>query len=239
MKIGFLIIGTHKYSEYAMNIAKKLHTYVKIPNASIHCFIFTNRPYIREDKNDTIINIHHTPWPLPTLLRYHVFQQFQEYWEDMDYVYYIDADMDINTTIGSDILPSQNEELVATLHPGFFNKPHQYYTYDDNPHSNAFIDISHLVNNNYSPIYVAGGFNGGKTEQYKEMINTIVNWINKDLSNHYIARWHDESYLNKFINCFEYKTKILSPSYCYPEGSNIPFEPKIIALNKNHAEIRQ
>jgi histo-blood group ABO system transferase len=37
----------------------------------------------------------------------------------------------------------------------------------------------------------------------------------------------------------------LTPSYCYPESVklnptswNIPFEPKILALEKNHAEVR-
>jgi hypothetical protein len=33
-------------------------------------------------------------------------------------------------------------------------------------------------------------------------------------------------------------TKILNPSYCYGESMNIPFERKLIALDKNHSEIR-
>jgi histo-blood group ABO system transferase len=38
----------------------------------------------------------------------------------------------------------------------------------------------------------------------------------------------------------------LNPSYCFPEaayynqsGWNVPFEPKILALEKNHSEVRQ
>jgi len=33
-------------------------------------------------------------------------------------------------------------------------------------------------------------------------------------------------------------TKILSPSYCYGESMNIPFERRLIALDKNHSEVR-
>lgn len=250
MKIGFLIIGTNKYADYAMSIARQLHAYVQIPNAQIHCFIFTNRSYLKENKNDTILHIHHTPWPLPTLLRYHVFQQNYEYWADMDYVFYIDADMAIKQKIGPEILGT----LTATQHPGFFNKSVEHFTYDNNPTSMAYIDkrprlayevlgegTNIYLNEKNMSYYFAGGFNGGTTKAYKEMIDTIVNWINQDLSRHYIALWHDESYLNKYLNTIFNKDhlNILDPSYCFPENSDIAFSPIIVALNKNHEEMRK
>jgi histo-blood group ABO system transferase len=34
-------------------------------------------------------------------------------------------------------------------------------------------------------------------------------------------------------------TIILSPSYCYGELMNIPFEKKLLSLDKNNVEIRQ
>jgi len=30
----------------------------------------------------------------------------------------------------------------------------------------------------------------------------------------------------------------LSPSYCYPESWSLPFDKKLLALNKNHNQIR-
>jgi hypothetical protein len=33
-------------------------------------------------------------------------------------------------------------------------------------------------------------------------------------------------------------TKILDPSYCYPESWNIPFNKKLLALDKNHSDVR-
>ena len=65
----------------------------------------------------------------------------------------------------------------------------------------------------------------------------LQNNIDKDLIKEYIAIWHDESHLNRyFINN---PPKKLSPSYCYPESWNLPFERKILALDKNHSELRK
>jgi len=33
--------------------------------------------------------------------------------------------------------------------------------------------------------------------------------------------------------------KFLDPSYCYPESWNLPYEKKLLALDKNHQEIRR
>ena len=69
------------------------------------------------------------------------------------------------------------------------------------------------------------------------MAECIKKNIDIDLNNNIIAVWHDESHLNRYF--IDNKPEIeLSPSYCYPENWNLPFEKKLIALDKNHNEIR-
>lgn len=228
MNIGFLIIGTNKYIDFAEQVSRQLSEKVQIEGSNITRFIFTNRAGLPQDSGEKRLHINHTPWPLPTLLRYHIFNQYYEYLDEMDYLYYIDADMRIDGVLDKSILG----DLVGTLHPGFYNKSPYYYTFDDNPKSQAYIERTG------GERYFAGGFNGGTTKQFMLMSNTISKWIDADLKQHYIALWHDESYLNRYFNKEKSPTLILSPTYCYPEEVNLPFERRITALKKSHENFR-
>jgi histo-blood group ABO system transferase len=86
--------------------------------------------------------------------------------------------------------------------------------------------------------YYAGGFNGGR--RYLKMAKTIRSWVDEDERKGIIAKWHDESHMNRYL--YENPpTVILSPAYCFPEApwaSSLPFPRKLVALDKNHAEMR-
>jgi histo-blood group ABO system transferase len=85
--------------------------------------------------------------------------------------------------------------------------------------------------------YFAGGFNGGSSIEFLKMCDKISTNIEKDLQNGYIAIWHDESHLNRYF-LDNPPTKILDPGYCYPESWGLPFSKKLLALDKNHEEMR-
>ena len=73
------------------------------------------------------------------------------------------------------------------------------------------------------------------------MSETIVANIEKDFENDLIAVWHDESHMNRYL-IDNPPTLSLTPSYCFAEeqmkNPQYPYEPKIIALKKNHDELR-
>ena len=108
-------------------------------------------------------------------------------------------------------------------------------SFDRNPKSLAYVPFDQKTVS-----YYAGGFNGGKTESFMEMAEVIANNVNKDLEKGVVALWHDESHMNRYL-IDNPPALQLTPTYCYAEefyGTDYPYEPKIIALKKNHNELR-
>ena len=73
------------------------------------------------------------------------------------------------------------------------------------------------------------------------MAEVLADRVTKDLENDVIALWHDESQMNRYL-IDNPPTLSLTPSYCFAEeqmhNSDYPYEPKIIALKKDHDELR-
>ena len=171
-----------------------------------------------------------------TLGRYKIFDDNSSELSKMDYLYYCDVDMKFVSVTEDEVL----SERVATLHPGFYqNVSLSNAALEKNQNSLAYLPPNTIQN------YFAGGFNGGTSYEFLKMSSEISKNIELDLSLHnIIAVWHDESHMNKYFFTNP-PTKILPPSYCYPDnigathGVRLPFEPILIALTKNHNEYRK
>jgi len=228
-KIGLLVIATGKYISFVGPLwesAKKF--FMTDTPHKVTMFVFTDMP---EVPIETIrIEQEALKWPGPTLMRYHIFSKHEKLLEQQDYLYYSDADMRFEGKVGEEILG----ELVATKHPGFWNQPYSVFSqsYEKRTNSQAYMPPG------YGKEYYAGGFNGGRAKRFLQMSKEIKGWIDIDLKNGIIACWHDESHLNKYMTG-NGPSIVLSPSYCYQEGTNLPFEKKLVALNKNHEELRK
>ena len=108
-------------------------------------------------------------------------------------------------------------------------------SFDRNSKSLAFVPYGEKARS-----YYAGGFNGGKTEVFMDMAKTISFRVDKDLEAGIVAQWHDESHMNRYMIDHP-PSRPLSYEYCYPEpelGRHPNDNPKIIALLKNHGELR-
>ena len=125
-----------------------------------------------------------------------------------------------------DVVKLKEEGLLFVQHPGFYNKWKFKYTYERNKKSRAYMP---LLAGKY---YVCGGVNGGRSENFLQMCEELNRRIDEDEKNGIIAIWHDESHINRY--CYEQKnSKILNPSYCYPEDWNIPFKPVLMVRDKS------
>lgn len=223
-KIGLLIIATNKYTTFIEPLIKSADDNF-LNNQEVTYFIFTDKPLeLISKRNINYINVEHKDWPWMTLGRYKIFSDSHDELSKMDYLYYCDADMRFVGVVGDEIL----SDLVATQHPGYYGTKG---TPETNPASLACVYPYEDMQ------YFAGGFNGGKSEDFLKMSKILSNNIDIDYSNGIIAIWHDESHMNRYF-IDNKPTKILNPSYCYGESMNIPFERKLIALDKNHSEIR-
>lgn len=242
MKIGILYICTGNYIVFWKDFYKSVEKNFLLDSEK-HFFIWSDSSLIQEmEEMDSNIHFFYQKaeeWPYPTLRRFEYFLTQEAKIMEMDYLVFMNGNLLVNKPVlEEDILPIDDEELFVTIHPGFYNKRPWRYAYEHNRKSLAYIKWGKGKN------YYAGGFNGGKTENYLKMIRLLSDNINTDLSKGIIARWHDESHLNRYVNDYdENRIRILSPAYLYPEGWDLPFEKKIIVRDKaklgGHEYLRQ
>src|SRR3990167_7698243 len=141
-------------------------------------------------------------WPMPTLMRYHLFLQQEEYLkENFDYIFYIDVDMRITDWIGEEIL---GEGLTAAQHPMYALRRNYMPPYEPNEKSTAYIPrpgrlIEEDGKKKFETLYYAGGFQGGKTEDFIKAMKVMRENVDKDFGNNYIAIWNDESHWNRYL----------------------------------------
>lgn len=229
MKVGLIVIATNKYINFAQPLYKSMQKYfLNEPDIEHEMFLVTNQPVF---KGPEVIEQEHEPWPAMTLKRYEIIIKNSNYFNNMDYLYYCDADMLFIDKVGKEILA----ESVGTIHPGYWNVDKRNFPYETNPLSTAYI------NANEGSHYFIGSFQGGKTATFLNMSETLRENIKKDLTNNIIAIWHDESHLNRYF--IDHPPELqLSPSYSFPEedwARNLPFPKILLALRKDHAEMRQ
>ena len=230
MKILILTIATNKY----IQVVERLYDNIEenfLNGHDIQGLLFTEHDVETSD-NIKVSQIEHEDWPMPTLKRYNYFIKEKEFISQFDYCYYFDVDMGIVGKVGDEILG----DLVATMHPYQSFYPKEQRTYDRNPQSHAYVPQG-----KEGELYYAGGFNGGSTEKFLEMSKVIAERVTDDLQRGVIALWHDESQLNRYL-IDNPPTLSLTPSYCFAEeqmqNPDYPYEAKIIALKKDHDELR-
>lgn len=220
--IGLLIMATGKYVNFVPPLVESAEKYF-CTDHDITYFVFTDGTLPPHDRIVTVYQPR-LGWPYDTMMRNQVYASHADLLESQDYLFAVDADMLFVDTMGDEILG----ERVATQHPGFVGARGSYET---NPLSTAYIPESE------GKQYFAGGFFGGSSEEFIKLVTTISNNIQTDLEKNLIAVWHDESHWNRY--CIDNEpTVILNPSYCYPESWNMPYPKKLLALDKNHSEMR-
>lgn len=236
--IGVIVIGTNKYKDLAKNTINSIKQYfLKFENVTI--YLFTDDVNYFNDCGFNVIkvNIKHLQWPYITLLRYKIINEHIRLFKNEDYLFYIDADMKIVDYINDEIL----EDTVTLLHPYYYKKTKQQFTYERNPISEAYIS------ENEGKHYYQACFFGGTTKKFLDVSLKLDYMTFMDLFKYnYIPVWYDESYFNKYFYLNEPKMK-LDPSYGTPDIFKYShelnylnrFTPKIITISKNNDSLRE
>ena len=122
-------------------------------------------------------------------------------------------------------LPTEKEALTGLEWHTYRNKPLRKYHYERRKNSQAYIPY------NSGEHYYQGGLIGGESKAYIELLEQCSLMTETDLKRNITARWHDESYLNKYL--LDKQIKILSTEYGRPQEWTVPPTPKIIFRDKN------
>jgi hypothetical protein len=234
MKIAFLSIATNKYIHYVNNLYTSLneHAFSDNPDYEVSLIVFSNQnPLFKQQRIAAITSdITHVPFPLISLLRYHYYYNVKEQLAQFDYVYHLDCDLQFVKPVSTEILG----ERVCVEHPGV-NKDYtarNLFPYDLNPASKAYVP-PHM-----GTCYYQNCLQGGTSFEFIKMCTELKDSVEIDLRSNYIARWHDESYMNRYM-AFNAPTMVLPKIYAYPEKWDARSDTKIIHLDKNHLELRR
>lgn len=208
--IAMLYIATGRYIVFFDKYYKSMEKNF-LPEDNKTYFVWTDSDR-KFPKNVIKIPTENLGWPKATLYRYKLFQNAWDKLKEFDYMYYVNANMIAVKPVGHEIIPSDEQGIVATYHPSYY-KSSQKLPYDRNIKSTAYISPSST-----QPLekYFMGGFNGGATKSFKHLIDTIARNTDIDEQNGVIAKWHDESHLNRYL--YDKNPLILTPMYGYPEN---------------------
>jgi len=224
MNVALCIIATGKYITFVEPL---------LASADRHFFPYESRRYhlFTDTKSGPMMRVMvhpvpKTPWPTPTLFRYHYILSAVDHFTDCEYVFYIDADSLFVGNVAEEVCCTG---LTAVEHSGYVGRRPQFLPYCRKRRSTAYVQRGH------GEKYYAGGFQGGRTRLWIEAMQDIAERIDEDMANEITAEWHDESHWNRYL--IDHPPSIaLSPEYCRPESSSLP--KRIVALDKNHRELR-
>jgi hypothetical protein len=242
MKIGLLIIATGKYKFFFDKLYKAImENFLQNHEKIIFYFTDSNEDESKKYKNLVQLKIKRLGFPGDTLYRYKRFNEFrQEILEtNVDYIYYLDVDMDIIDNVGEEIIPPNTKTLTAVFHPGYYRDREKPKPHESRKESSFYVPEHKRL------VYIAGGFQGGKTKEYLDVTREISRKIDKDIKRNLMPVWHDESAWNHYLINNVKKFHVVNSSYCYPENADFRtyrgiknLSPKIIALNKDHNYFR-
>jgi histo-blood group ABO system transferase len=222
VNVGFCIMATGKYIAFVQPLIDSARIFF-LPEENVTFFVFTDQ---KAPVADDIVSVYQQKlgWPYDTMMRFETYSKHAALFIDQDYLFSCDADMRFVDTVGHEVLGKH----MATLHP---QQVGLRGPYDTNKQSLA------CVGPHEGEYYFCGGFYGGERVFFLESMKILSDRIQDDLKRGVIARQHDESHWNRY--CIDTKpTVILNPSYCYPESFTMSYPKKLLALDKNHDEMR-
>ena len=227
-KVAILYICTGKYDIFWKDFFCSYEKYF-LPNCEKHYYVFTDAEELYMEKEcDRIHKLYQEalPWPDSTLLRFHIFLGIKEQLQQYDYVFFMNANCQALETITEEEFLPIEKPLLVVQHLALYDKPNVQFTYDRNPKSTAYIPKGE------GKYYICGGVNGGRTANYLQLMEDLKKNIDVDRQNKQLALWHDESHINRYIiDRDDYR--VLSPSFCYPEGREMTLPKKILIRDKS------
>ena len=233
-QVGVFLIATNKYKQFVQPLLNSIDKNFLLKH-DVKIFLFTDEPTEYKYKGDVLqVKIEPYKFPYATLYRYKIITDNALLFDQLDYIYYLDVDMEVVSEVGEEIF---SPFLLAVKHPGFFHGGWGSPNYPTG--TTTFLPVDQRKT------YYAGGFQGGNAKEYLKCTKELSERITQDEVRGIIPEWHDETAWNWYLNSEQAPLVSLSPAYCMVEQLHLrqawkidKIEPKIVALAKNHKELR-
>ena len=212
--VGIIFIGTGKYHIFFDDFYHSINKYF-LTDCKKTFFVFTNKDNIHRFKNKNVVlrEIENREWPFPTLMRFKYIIENKNVFDQTNYLFYIDADLHAVNKIESKEIFVEGKPYIAIQHPGYYDNP---YSGDFEKNELSYASVANDKECDLSQ-YLCGGFWGSDTKRILKMCDNLSLNVDIDLSKNIIAKWHDESHVNKYFSKIRNKINSLHPGYCYPE----------------------
>ena len=231
--VAIVLTATGKYLRFVPDFHASCRKFL-LPETPKHLFVMTDRvdaDFFRASKDATAVYTEHRPWPFPTLLRFRYITAIAPQLRAFSHLIAIDADTRVCSTIRERTFFGHPKPLFGVQHPGFVGKRGSFET---DARSRACVGPT-----DDASVYWAGGMWGGTIDAALQLAEELAGRIDDDLSRGVIAVWHDESHLNKFFSENRARVHMHNPGYMYPESWRLFYRKRILALDKNHAAMRE
>lgn len=229
MTVGILYIALGKYDIFWKDFYLSAEEYF-LPGIKKKYYVFTDSEnlFAKDNDNIDVIYTKDMGWPYDTLMRFSMFLSIKDQLVSNEYLFFFNANLLFVDTIDCSFLPDEDNLLMA-IHPGYCSQANmRKIPLCRDKRSTAYVPYSTEVK------YVQGALNGGKTLEYLYLVEELSKNIENDLKRGVIARFHDESHLNKYV-IGRGDVKYVGPEYIYPEGWSIPVE-KIYILSRDKSK---
>ena len=227
--IKIFTLSTNNYKNFNETFLNSFNN-LFLPESKKEFIIFTDETDNKIFNNFNVrpFHINHESWPMITLKRYDSISRILNLVGDEDLCLFADIDLEIVNTIN--YFPVK--KYFGVHHPGNF-LVNNLSSLEDNKNSTAFVDKNTLPKE-YN--YIQGCLWGGIGKNFINMVLNLKENTEKDFANNIVAKWHDESHLNRFCISNFKDFNIFSSSYAYPEKWDLQIEKIILHKDKNLKE---
>lgn len=195
MKIGIVLLATNAYFVLGLRFIKRWNTFYK-GNAQIQFHFFSEKnphEYLPNTETNNVFfhEERHTSWLEGTNSKFKNILKLKN--EDLDYIYYVDADTTIDKEFTEDWMLG---EIVGAEHFGNNSWMKNEKPYERFEKSKAYVP----KNTNLPQTYFHGAFLGGKKEKFLQVCQTLLEYQLEDKKINFEPGVNDESYINAYFH---------------------------------------
>lgn len=195
IRIAIIFIGLGKYIKFWNEFYETINKHFCV-EADKHFFAFSDGdPDLFVKNNVTYINWEKRGWPHDSECRFKCMLCLSQDLEQYDYVCFANSNLRCTRDISvADILPKFGyQSWTCMLHPAWAKRPKDKLPVDDEPTSAAYMKPEECKQYLQAAFYLATPY------AMLDMAHQCQKMLDINTRNEYTAKWHDESYFNKYI----------------------------------------